>query len=102
MISVFDAAGVETPEISIFSDEFLAQVKALPHKNLAAELLKKLIQDQVRSSEKTNILQAKKLSEMLLAVINKYHNGMLSSVELVEELINISKSIIEDEQAFSR
>jgi type I restriction enzyme R subunit len=91
VIDVFTAAGLARPDISILSDQFLAEVRALKHKNVAAELLEKLLHDELRTSSRTNIVQSKLLSEKLKATLNAYHNRAISSVEVIEELIKIAK-----------
>lgn len=94
MIDIFDAAGLNKPDISILSDEFLQEVKGMKHKNLALELLKKILNDEIKSRAKTNLVKSKKLLEMLeLAVKKRYHNNLLSTAEIIQELINIAKDI---------
>lgn len=93
IIDVFDAAGIKKPDISILSDEFLAEVKHMERKNLALELLKKLLNDEVKIRTRKNFIQGKKLSEMLENAIKKYQNNLLTSAQIIEELINIAKNI---------
>jgi type I restriction enzyme R subunit len=99
VIDVFDAAGMKKPEISILSEEFLLEVKNMEHKNLALELLKKLINDEIKGRSKRNLVQSTSLIEMLEASIKKYHNKILSAVEVIEELIKIAKEIHEMDKA---
>lgn len=93
VVDVFDAAGMERPEVSILSEEFLAEIKAMKHKNLAIELLKKLLNDEVKSFRQRNLVQSKKFSEMLDGAIKKYQNGLLTSAEIIEEMIGLAKEI---------
>ena len=93
VIDVFDAAGIKKPDISILSEEFLLEVKNMEHKNIALEVLKKLLNDEIKSRIKTNLVQGKTLMEMLEISIKKYHNKILTAVEVIEELITISKEI---------
>lgn len=93
VIDVFDAAGIKKPDISILSDEFLLEVKNMEHKNIALEVLKKLLNDEIKSRTKKNLIQSKTLMEMLEAAIKKYHNKVLTAAEVIEELIKLSKEI---------
>lgn len=93
VIDVFDAAGIKKPDISILSEEFLLEVKNMEHKNIALEVLKKLLNDEIRSRTKVNLVQSKTLMEMLEASILKYHNKILTAVEVIDELIKLSKEI---------
>ncbi|WP_395092607.1 HsdR family type I site-specific deoxyribonuclease [Vaginella massiliensis] len=95
VIDVFDAAGIKKPDISILSDEFLMELKGMQHKNVALEVLKKLLNDEIKSRSKTNLVQSKKLLEMLEQSINRYHNKILTAAEVIDELINLSKDIVE-------
>jgi type I restriction enzyme R subunit len=95
VIDVFDAAGIKKPDISILSDEFLMELKDMQHKNVALEVLKKLLNDEIKSRSKTNLVQSKKLLEMLEQSINRYHNKILTAAEVIDELIKLSKSIVE-------
>jgi len=93
VIDVFDAAGIKKPDISILSEEFLLEVKNMEHKNIALEVLKKLLNDEIKSRVKKNLIQSKSLMEMLEAAILKYHNKILTAVEVIEELIKLGKEI---------
>jgi type I restriction enzyme R subunit len=100
VIDVFDAAGIKKPDISILSDEFLAELKGYEHKNVALEVLKKLLNDELKARTKKNLVQSKTLMEMLENAIKKYHNKILTAAEVMEELIRISKEIVaSDEEA---
>jgi len=98
IVDVFDAAGIKKPDISILSDEFLAEVRAMEHKNLAIELLKKLLNDAVRSGMKRNLTQSKKFSEMLENAIRKYQNNLLTTAQVIEELIAIARDVRESDK----
>lgn len=98
VIDIFDAAGMEKPEISILSEEFLLEVKEMKHKNLAFELLKKLLNNEINSRTKTNFVKSKALLEMLEKAIKKYQNNLLSTAEIIQELINIAKEIKESDR----
>ena len=93
IIDVFDAAGIKKPDISILSDEFLEEVKHMERKNIAIELLKKLLNDEIKTRTRKNFIQSKKLSEMLENAIRKYQNNLLTSAQVIEELIKIAKDI---------
>ncbi|MBI5429432.1 MAG: type I restriction endonuclease subunit R [Nitrosomonadales bacterium] len=94
VIDVFDAAGIKKPDISVLSEEFLAELKGYQHKNVALEVLKKLLNDELRVRAKKNLVQSKSLMEMLENAIKKYHNKVLTAAEVMEELIKISKEIV--------
>jgi type I restriction enzyme R subunit len=93
VIDVFDAAGIRKPDISVLSEEFLLEVKNMEHKNLALEVLKKLLDDEIKARSKMNLVQGKTLMEMLENSIKKYHNKILTAAEVIEELIELSKEI---------
>ena len=95
VIDVFNAAGIKKPDISILSDDFLMELKGMQHKNVALEVLKKLLNDEIKSRSKSNLVQSKKLLEMLEQSINRYHNKILTAAEVIDELINLSKDIVE-------
>lgn len=93
VIDVFDAAGIKKPDISILSEEFLLEVKNMEHKNVALEVLKKLLYDEIKSRTKKNLVQSKALMGMLENSIKKYHNKILTAAEVIEELITLGKDI---------
>ena len=93
VIDVFSAAGIKKPDISILSDEFLLEVKNMKHQNIAIETLKKLLNDEIKGRAKRNIVQGKTLMEMLEDSIKRYHNKVITAVEVIEELIGIAKNI---------
>ena len=94
VIDVFDAAGIKKPDISILSEEFLLELKGMEHKNVALEVLKKLLNDELKVRAKKNLVQSKSLMEMLETAIKKYHNKILTAAEVMDELIKISKEIV--------
>ena len=93
VIDVFDAAGIKKPDISILSEDFLLEIKNMEHKNIALEVLKKLLNDEIRTRLKKNMVQSKSLMKMLEESIKKYHNKILTAVEVIEELMELSKEI---------
>ena len=100
VINVFEAAGISTPDVSILSDEFLLEVQNMNQKNVAFELLKKLLNDEVRVRKKKNISQSRKFSEMIESVVNKYHNNQIDSAQVLAELSAIAKEMrLEDNKA---
>lgn len=94
VIDVFDAAGIKKPDISILSEEFLLELRGMEHKNVALEVLKKLLKDELKMRAKKNLVQSKSLLEMLENSIRKYHNKILTAAEVMDELIKISKEIV--------
>ncbi|PIZ76966.1 DEAD/DEAH box helicase [Candidatus Peregrinibacteria bacterium CG_4_9_14_0_2_um_filter_41_14] len=97
VIDIFDAAGIKKPDISILSDDFLDEVRNMKRKNLALELLKKILDDEIKTRTKKNFIQSKKLSDMLDAAIKKYQNNLLTAAQVIEELINIAREIKESD-----
>lgn len=95
VIDIFDAAGIKKPDISILSEDFLMELKGMEHKNVALEVLKKLLNDEIKSRSKKNLVKSRSLMEMLENSIKKYHNKILTAAEVIEELINLSKDIVE-------
>jgi type I restriction enzyme R subunit len=96
VIDVFDAAGLKKPNIEILDEAFLREIQNMPQKNLAVELLKKLLRDEIRQRTKINLVQSKKFSELLDDAIKRYHNGMIDTVEFLERvLIPLAKEIRE-------
>ena len=94
VIDVFDAAGIKKPEISILSEEFLAELKGNEHQNIAMEVLRKLLNDELKSRAKRNLVQSKALLEMLEDAIKRYQNKILTAAEVIEELIKVSKEMV--------
>ncbi|MFV0521443.1 MAG: type I restriction endonuclease subunit R [Mangrovibacterium sp.] len=94
VIDVFDAAGIKKPDISILSEEFLMELKGMEHKNVAIEVLKKLLNDEIKSRSTKNLIKSKSLKEMLENSIKKYQNKILTAAEVMEELIKLSQEIV--------
>jgi type I restriction enzyme, R subunit len=93
VIDVFTAAGLPKPDISILSDQFLAEVRGLKHKNVAAELLEKLLKDEIKDRSKRNLVQSQLFSEKLKKTLNAYHNRAIATQEVIEELIKLAKEM---------
>ncbi|MCA3039694.1 MAG: type I restriction endonuclease subunit R [Rhodocyclaceae bacterium] len=93
IVDILAAAGITTPDISILSDEFLAEVQQLEKKNLALEALRKLLNGEIRSRSKTNVVETKRFSERLEAAIARYHTNAISTVEVLQELIDLAKEV---------
>jgi len=100
VVDIFDAAGIKAPSVGILSDEFLLEVKNMQQKNIAFELLKKLLSDEVRVRKTKNIAQGKKFSEMLESVVKRYHNNQIDSAQVLQELSEIAKEMrLEDHKS---
>lgn len=93
IVDILKAAGLTTPDISILSDDFLAEVKAIERPNLALEALKKLLGDQIRSRSRTNAVESRRYSERLTDAIARYHTNAVSTVEVLQTLIDLAKEI---------
>jgi type I restriction enzyme R subunit len=93
VIDVFTAAGLPKPDISILSDQFLAEVRGLKHKNVAAELLEKLLKDELKVRFRRNLVQSQVFSEKLKKTLNAYHNRAISTMQVIEELIKLAKDL---------
>jgi type I restriction enzyme, R subunit len=101
VVDIFEAAWIHTPSLEILSDEFLLEVKNMQQKNVAFELLKKLLNDEVKVRKSKSIAQWKKFSEMLSNVIKKYHNNQIDTAQVIEELSNIAREMkLEDSRAY--
>ncbi|MDP8220359.1 MAG: HsdR family type I site-specific deoxyribonuclease, partial [Candidatus Stygibacter frigidus] len=94
VIDIFDAAGIKKPNISIMSEEFLLELKGMKHKNIALEVLRKLLNDEIKARAKTNLVKSRSLMEMLEESIKKYQNKILTAAEVIDELIRLSKDIV--------
>ena len=88
---IFDLLGLDKPNIGILSAEFLEDVANMPHKNLAVELLERLLKDDIRAKCKTNVVQEKKFSDRLQSALTKYHNRAIETAQVIEELIQMAK-----------
>jgi len=97
VIDIFGAAGIKKPDISLLSEEFLQDVKDMKHKNLGLELLKKILNDEIKIRLKFNITEGKNLLDMLEASIKKYQNNLLTTAEIIEELAPIIKDVLKQE-----
>lgn len=93
VIDIFQAAGLEKPNISILSDSFLMEVRDMPHKNLAIKLLERLINEDIRSRSRKNLILSRAFSDKLREAIQKYHNRSLDALRVIEELIVLAKEI---------
>lgn len=93
VIDIYSATGIKTPDLSILSDEFLAEVKNLPHKNLAFEMLKRLLNDEIISMMKSNLVKSRSFSQMLEDTIKKYQNRTIEAAQVISELVDLAKKI---------
>jgi type I restriction enzyme, R subunit len=98
IIDVFDAAGIKKPDISILSDEFLKEIEGMVRKNLALELLKKLLNDEIKVRTHKSLIQSKRFSEMLENAIKRYQNNLITTAQVIEELIKLAKDIRESDK----
>ena len=98
VIDIFDAAGIKKPDISILSEEFLMELKGMEHKNIAMEVLRKLLEDEIKARSKYNLVESQSLMEMLDRSITRYHNKVITAAEVIEELIKLSKTIVEKDE----
>jgi type I restriction enzyme R subunit len=93
MVDIFAAAGLKKPDISILSDEFLAEVQGMPQRNLAVELLRKLLSGEIHTRRRTNVVQARSFAEMLEASIHRYQNRAIEAAQVIEELIGLARDM---------
>ena len=93
VIDIFEAAGLRKPDISILSDEFLAEVRNMPQKNLAVELLRKLLRNEIRQRRKSNVVQARSFLEMLEASLRRYQNRAIEAAQVIEELLELARDM---------
>lgn len=93
IIDVFTAAGLKKPDISILSDQFLAEVRGLKHRNVAAELLEKLLNDEIKVRSRRNLVQSQLFSDKLKKTLNAYHNRAIATHEVIEELLKLAKEM---------
>jgi type I restriction enzyme R subunit len=98
VIDIFQAAGLQKPDISILSEEFLAEVRNLPYRNLAVELLHKLLKDEIKTRSRKNLVQARSFKEMLEKTVRAYQNRAIEAAEVIEELIKLAKEMREANQ----
>lgn len=95
VVNIFEAAGLKTPDISILSDEFLEEVRGLPHKNLAVEVLRKLLNGEIKARTKRNLIESRRFSEMLEKTIRAYQNRTIEAAQVIAELIDLAKEMRE-------
>jgi type I restriction enzyme R subunit len=112
IVDIFAAAGLKKPDLSILSDEFLAEVRGMPQKNLAVELLRNLLSGEIKVRSRKNVVQAKSFAEMLEQAVRKYQNRAIEAAQVIEEMIGLAKDmrgahergerlgLTEDEMAF--
>lgn len=93
VIDIFAAAGLKKPDISILSDEFLEEVSAMPQRNLAVELLRKLLNDEIKAGSRKNVVQSRSFAEMLERTIRAYQNHAIEAAQVIEELIGLAKEM---------
>jgi len=98
VIDIFAAAGLKKPDISILSDEFLAEVRGMPQRNLAVEMLRKLLEGEIKARGRKNIVQARSFAELLENAIRKYQNRTIETAQVIEELIALAKDLREASQ----
>ena len=97
-VDIFSAAGLRKPDLSILSDEFLEELRRMPHKNLALELLRKLLNDEIRTRSRNYLVQSRSFAEMLEQGIRLYHNRAVEAAQVIEELIKMAKEMREAPQ----
>lgn len=95
VVDIFAAAGLQKPDLSILSDEFLAEVSGMPQRNLAAELLQKLLKGEIRQRGRRNLVQARSFSEMLEQTIRRYQNRAIEAAQVIDELIKLARAMRE-------
>ena len=95
VVDIFAAAGLEKPDISILSDTFLAEVRDMPQRNLALELLKKLLNDEIKAARRTSVVQSKRFSEKLEESLNRYRNRALETAQIIDALIDLAREMRE-------
>ena len=95
VIDIFAAAGLEKPDVSVLSEEFLAEVRGMPRRNLAVELLQKLLKGQVSKRRRANVVQARSFAEMLAQTLRRYQNRAIEAAQVIEELIELARDMRE-------
>jgi type I restriction enzyme R subunit len=93
IVDIFSAAGLKKPDISILSDEFLAEIQHMPQRNLAVDLLEKLLKGEIKTRAKRNVVQARSFSELLEQSVRKYQNRAIETAQVIEELIQLAKDM---------
>ena len=94
-MDIFAAAGLRKPDISVLSDEFLSEVQGMPHRNLAVELLEKLLKGEVSTRRRKNVVQARSFAEMLEKTLRSYQNRAIEAAQVIEELIALAREMRE-------
>jgi type I restriction enzyme R subunit len=95
VVDIFSAAGLKKPDISILSDEFLAEIQAMPHRNLALEVLQKLLNDEIKARSKRNLVLSKSFAEMLERTIRRYQNRTIEAAQVIIELVELAREMRE-------
>ena len=95
VMDIFAAAGLDKPDISVLSDEFLAEVQGMPHRNLAVELLQKLLKGEVSNRRRKNVVQARSFAELLEQTLRRYQNRAIEAAQVIEDLIELAKDMRE-------
>lgn len=95
VVDIFDAAGIKKPELSVLDDDFLEEMRDMKHKNLALEVLKKLLNEEIKIRGRHNVVQSRTLMEMLESSIKRYQNNLISASEIIQEMIDLAKEIKE-------
>ena len=95
VFNIFEQSGQANPEISILSDEYMAQIRRMKHKNIAAEMLRNLLEDNIKVFSRTGVVKSQLFSEKMKNVMKRYNNRMITSAEVIEELLNLSKEMTE-------
>src|SRR5690606_29784513 len=98
VIDIYKMAGIETPELSILSDEFLDSLATKDKPNLQVGLLRRLLHDQIKTVQRTNLVQSRRFSELLEEAINRYTNRSLSTAEIIAELVKLAKQMREEDK----
>lgn len=93
VVDIFEAAGLKKPDLSILSDEFLAEVRGMPQRNLAVELLRKLLAGEIKARSRRNVVQARSFADLLEQAIKKYQNRAIETAQVIEELIGLAKDM---------
>lgn len=95
VINIFEQAGKKNPEISILSDEYMQNIRNMKHKNIAAEMLRKLLEDNIKVFRRTGVVKAELFSEKMKQLLKKYNNRLITSAEVIEELLNLSQEMVQ-------
>src|SRR5699024_3501198 len=95
VVDIYGSLGLENPDISILSDHFLREVQEIPQKNIAVELLNRLLEGKIKNIQRKNLVQSKKFSELLENALNKYNKRAIEASKVIEELIELAKEVNE-------